>query len=707
MKFPLNLLLVAAAVGCGMKANATAYEAKNVTMSTLLKNADESVFALIGETADGCQVWCGKYPFRGAYSAVWRVDARSMSAPTDAFETGTKYELDTYFAKYYNKTRQVATDSTDMYFLKVKSSASADLFAWDGTNTPDFIHEFRIEPVVTMTTGKVSNIDDGQRLKQTVAWNVAGLGEVSMDSVVIERSYDGGKTWTRTESSDKLSGSADVVLPINKDSVCYRATAYANNDYRLLIDDDRYVSEQTASTNIANTSRVIYNASSVTMTVGVWGTDISMSLLGVAYDGCQIWACNNTTGKYRYTHWTIDGNRGKLYNHNDLYTNTLYHHLIPSPGWAALRDVPDGSQYFHFIKLYDKETYDYFNWAGDTRFRPTMFYLPARMAIAPTSADATVADGNATQAVAWSMKGVNTKIIDRIVAEVSCDGGKTWREAATVAAPQGERMECGDTLAVSIPAEGTTARFRLTAYAKNEYKVVVENGLWTTESDDYPLAVAGTKCSLKATALHRDSYADNADMAKRTINADVEWTAYEDAADMFGHAEIQCSTDNGNTWTTTDTVATVKGERTVKVPVGYTRYLLRIKAHPADALDSVALLQPTAKSNALKTTYSPAITAFAASGDVKTDEYGKLATIEVSYALNDDLWQTRGMAYLSYSYDDGQTWRRTKGFNPSRQGSKTIAVEKDQGQCRLRLEVEAAIDGKTKTYELDTNDIAL
>lgn len=157
----------------------------------------------------------------------------------------------------------------------------------DYTNTPDFIHEFRIEPVVTMTTGKVSNIDDGQRLKQTVAWSVAGLGEVSMDSVVIERSYDGGKTWTRTESSDKLSGSADVVLPINKDSVCYRATAYANNDYRLLIDDDRYVSEQTASTNIANTSRVIYNASSVTMTVGVWGTDISMSLLGVAYDGCR------------------------------------------------------------------------------------------------------------------------------------------------------------------------------------------------------------------------------------------------------------------------------------------------------------------------------------------------------------------------------------------------------------------------------------
>ncbi len=707
MKFPLNLLLVAAAVGCGMKANATVYEAKSVVMSTLLKDADESKFALIGETADGCQIWCGRYPYEGATAAVWRVDAHSMSAPTESFELNTKYELDTYFAKYYNKTRRVSTDSTSQYFLKVKSGVSADMFTWDSTNTPDFLNEFRIEPVVTVGTGKVGYIDDMQRLKQTVTWNVAGLGEASMDSIVIERSYDGGRTWMRSGSSDKLSGSVDVVLPINKDSVCYRATAYANNEYRLLIEDDRYVSEQTASTNIANTSRIAYNAGSVTMTVGVWGTDISMSLLGVANDGCQIWACNNTTGKYRYTHWTIDGNRAKLYNHNDLYSNVLYHHLLPSTGWTALRDVPDGSQYFHFIKLYNKETFDYFNWAGDTRFRPTMFYLPARMAIVPTTAYATVADGNATQTVAWSMKGVNTKIIDRIVAEVSCDSGKTWREAATVASLQGERMECGDTLAVRIPAEGTTARFRLTAYAKNEYKVVVDNGRWTTESGDYTLAVDGTKCSMKATALHRDSYADNADIAKRTINADVAWTAYESAGDMFGHAEIQYSTDNGNTWTTTDTVATAKGEKTVKVPIGYTRYMMRIKAHPADALDSMALLQTTAKSKALTTAYAPAITAFAASDDVKTDEYGKLATVEVSYTLNDDLWQTRGMAYLSYSYDDGQTWHRTKGFSPSRQGAKAIAVEKVQGQCKLRLEVESIIDGNTIVYELDTNDIAL
>lgn len=707
MKFLLKLLLGAVAIAYGTRANATVYEAKTVTMATIMKDTPSADFVLIGETSDGCQIWSGLYPHRGAQMAFWTIDSKNLSAAVDLFGLNTKYELNTDYATYMSYPRSVTTDSTNLYFVKVKSAATADVFAWDGTNTPDFLGDFRIEPNVTLTAGDVSCINDRQALSQTLTWNVEGLGQAALNYIDIELSYDGGHTWTSVNKTNEMSGNFNMVLPLTKDSVRYRATAYANEAYRLLIEDDRYVSDETPSTNISNTSRIAYNAGSVVMTVGTSGSDINMSLLGVSYDGCQVWACRNTTGKYRYTHWTIDGVRQRFFERGDLYSNTLYHHMMPVYNWLALRDIPDGSQYMHYIKVYAKNQVDYFNWDGNKCFHATGFYMPAKLSVAPVGDIAVDENGNTTQKVMWSVNGINTKMLGKVTVETSSDNGKTWNAATDVAVPSDEKTEYSAMANVAIPANATKLNYRLTLYPKDEYWVVVEDGCWTATSEAQELTIDGTGCTMEATALHRANFTDNADATLRTIKADVKWTAFEGIADKFEHAEIQYSTDNGKTWAIAGTVTTATGEHSVNVPVGYTQYKFRIQAHPKAALDSVALLRPTATSEVLTTSYAPAVTAFAADGNVKTDEYGKLATLTVNYELNDDLYQTRGKAYLSYSYDNGQTWHQLKGFAPNKQGSNSVTVEAAKQQCKLRLEVESVIDGEALICTQETGEISL
>lgn len=177
-------------------------------------------------------------------------------------------------------------------------------------------------------------------------------------------------------------------------------------------------------------------------------------------------------------------------------------------------------------------------------------------------------------------------------------------------------------------------------------------------------------------------------------------------ADWIYSLNFKYSTDNGNTWVPTDNSYDTNGTLDIKVPVGYTQYLLGVDLSLKGKLDSIAALHRTVvEAKTLSLDYEPAICSFAVDSCADVSGYGQLRSVTCCYTLNEDLWQTRNYAVISYSYDNGKTWRATREFVPGRTGRHTLMVDASKGQCRLRLEVASLTDGIDKICSVETTDI--
>ncbi len=708
MKIKTRLLVAIAALLCVEWAHATVYEASSVTMKT---SSSDYAMSLLGETSDGYQIWGYQSTTTGIKQAEWQIDGgTAISFPISYFGTNSKRALLTSSAKAYESyERNLTTDAQNSHFLKVKSQTTADFFTWDMTSSPAFASEFVVTGSLSASVSGGQYTNNNKSYTKTLSWTYTGITGALIGHLGIEASYDQGKTWTLAATVTDDATSADVEIDMSKSYVRYRLTAYTKDAYKVVADKDCYITE-TTDYYISAYGRVIYNASSVVMNTGTGtGTDIAMTKLGVCYGGYQIWACQGINS-CAYTRWRIDDNSKISFTTADFMSNTEYT-LNSDHKEAYLRKVPEGTQHYHFIKVKGKESATYFSWYGASEFEAYGSFLSAKFSVKPETGISLNEDAKRlSQSVRWYFEGVTGMMIDSVSLDMSYDSGNTWNHVDTDSKSFGNAANyvfSSSSIIANFDEKATQVRYRATVYPKPAYKCVVENGYWQTETEDYPITVADAACEIQAVKLDRSAYSADANTGKRTYVAEVSWTAYKNMTDKFGGAEIQYSVDGGNTWTTTETVTTNSGTQSVKVPTGYTNYMFRLCPYAKEPLTNIAAYRTTAVSAALTTSYAPVVSSLTVANKAEDLTYGQFRKVTLSYTLNDELAQTCSRAYMYYSYDDGNTWIKMKGFVPVDNGQHTVMVDASKSQCKFRLLVNAAIDGTNTPCTLDTDNITL
>lgn len=284
------------------------------------------------------------------------------------------------------------------------------------------------------------------------------------------------------------------------------------------MDKDSFVME----TSDYSLQTPIYQASQVIMNTGTFGNDIYMTCLGTTEVGYQIWACQGIDS-HRYTYWKIDNGEKLSLTINDFYSNTDYT-LMTDYSSSFYRDVPDGTKHYHFIKVKGKESADYFTWYGDKTFHPYSFYVFADISLQPASCFSVNDTQNGIlQDLTYTFNGVNGEMIDHLSVEASYDGGQTWLEVHRSADGtfKGGTKLFTNTLTASLTGEGDSLRYRLTVYPKDCYKVLVKDGCWTYETENFPITISNTDINITAKSIDRTAYTDNEAINKRTYAANI------------------------------------------------------------------------------------------------------------------------------------------------------------------------------------------
>ena len=455
-----------------------------------------------------------------------------------------------------------------------------------------------------------------------------------------------------------------------------------------------------------------YQASKVVMNVGMWGgTDIYMTKLGVCKDGYQIWVCKGLDS-YAYAYWTVDDGSKLSGSTGDFYSNTEYN-LSTDYTTGYERCVPEGTGHLHVIKVKAKEQVDYFTYYGSENFYPYSYYLQQNITFRVTQ-DPYLDEANKClhAHVQYNLSGVYAAAIDSLHLDMSYDGGNTWNTFNTETASSlfhGDNINnFAGSAAAYIADSATRVRYRVMVYPKADYKILVENGCWTYETEDYPIVIDGATCSISDVSISRNTTTDAS--AKKTLQAQLSWTAFENLADMLGGVDILCSGDKGKNWTLVGTVtnAGTSGTTTVNIPAGYTKYILRVCPFGKDPFTRVAALRPTADSETLSMTYSPQSTALTVASVSDDLVYEQFRTITLYYTLDTELFLACKQASLAYSYDDGATWQKMKTFAPTAAtGSKAILVDGSEKQCKFRILVNVDTDGTLIPYTFETDNVSL
>ena len=709
-------LLVTLLVMCfALQSEATAYEASKVSLSTSGVSAS---MTLLGKTQDGCQIWaCQNSYTSGATGAAWSIDGgSSISAEVSEFLPNTKYTLAASDDNFQNYPRTLSSNTGYVHFLKISSQDKADFFTWNAADMPDFASDFQLGGSVSASVIEKYYGDGDAVLINKVQYSLSGINEAAFDHATLELSYDKGATWQTVNANivpdfSQKSAILPIMVSIDHDSVCYRFTAYPKNIYKAVVNLQAWTCV-TPNYVINGTMAAPIHPTSVTMTVMDGASEevtdhISMGKLGLTADGYDVWAC--TTGRAYYTYWQIDG--GNKMCGNKVYhfqSNTIY--SINSDDYKATiaenylhSDVQKSD--VHFIKPTGAEMAEYCSWNHDASFHLTSFYIKGTPSIGSKAAftlDKT--NGCLTHPFSWNIKGPCQRMVGKVVVETTLDGGNTWETVFTKEFTSSDADDYTTTTGMgtaTVKSEGETLRYRLTVYPKDNYSVLAENGYWRAESQDIPITVADAPtCTIQASALTLDT-------AKKGYTTNVTWDAFSTASDIYGGATIQYSTDKGQTWATAATVTAASGCQSITLPVGYSQYLLRVAAYPTETLAKFSVLNPIAVSDPLTAEYTPAVTSFAAEQQTGSLEYGQFGKVTLSYALNDCLLLNHGKAYISYSYDNGNTWQQLKGFIPKATGTQNVMVDTACKQCKFRIRVNTMVDGVNTPIIAETENISL
>ncbi len=695
---------------CGIAtAHASAYQASKVTMCT---GKDQLSMSLIGYASGGYQIWACKNNVTDTSSATWKIDdGTAFSSATASFEPNKKYELST--EDYQDYTRTLPADTLMYHFLRVTGNETADFFTWDMVNAPSskVVKDFYISGTVAANVEDQWYGDNYESYIHSLRITVTGMPETTFDHATLELSYDGGNTWTTyTSSLTIMSSVLPIMLPIDKQTVRYRITAYPKDCYKAVWDKAKWT-RVTDDYDIYYTSRVAYEASKVTMTTKgkfYGSTTVSYTQLGTTQGGCQIWSCPNNTNNdnnYNNARFNIDDNDCVSLVYNTYDKNTCF--TLSSADvsiWDSFKNIPTDASIYHFLKVKGKRDADYFNWDGTESLHPYSFYLCPKFEFKPTT-DITLdkTEQCLTQGVEYFLSNINGLVLDSLVLRTSYDQGKTWTQAGGLTSGITEEIKTfSNAETVNVPSKGHTVRYQLMACPKSCYKILADGGCWTYETEDYPISLPDLNFSCSTDNIDLTTFNEDT----RTYNANVSWDILSNLSDLVSSVNIQCSTDNGKTWSTIETAASAKGTTTLKVPAGYAKYQFRAEPCLKDKFADIAILNQYAASETIAPVYTPEVS-LAVTGNAAFEEEGNtFQTIKLSYALNEGLWQTHGNAAIYYSYDDGENWLKLKDFTPAKEGEQTVTVDSAEGQCKLRIRVKSDVQGGITYCTAETDNIS-
>ena len=489
------------------------YEAKLVeSLGTNQSGDSKSIsLTLLGKAADGCQVWGGSNDdMAGCTSAYWHIDTNLLYCFTKYIYPYNDSSCEKNNLSGYKGTYETTiTNNTGLYqFIKVKGETSAELFIASGNATKTAFDDICVTPEITLTPADVFTINDGNDVRQFVNYSITGITADAIVCLTLKWSYDEGKTWEADSlTSDNVTASGNFLAfhPNDKEQVRYKVSLHPKAEYRA-VTKGVYDSDETEDFDISATSRVVYNASKVTMRTyqeqstsaqpGDADPTRDYTLLGVTAKGNQIWSGTTLPNCYRFADWCVDDEPTTYTilskNQTDFDANTIYslsndfHQNGSTNSWR--RRVCSGDDYVHFIKVNSKMSADYFSskYEEGSTFCPADFQIATSCSVKPTgdySVNST--DGNLCHDVTYSIKNADAQMLDSAVVEISSDGGQTWTNGVVVKSFSGNE-NTATVAADHIPLLASKVRYRLTVYPKNLYKVVCQ--YWTPfETVDYPV----------------------------------------------------------------------------------------------------------------------------------------------------------------------------------------------------------------------------
>ncbi len=703
-----NHILLVAALTLGVAtSNAAAFEASSLTMATGQDTEQKTTdMTLLGKTTKGYQVWFCNSTATDGSASQWKVDGSTvLSCSTDKFEANKKYHLSASYNA--DKKRATPTESAYGYFVKMLTANTADLLIWDNGDAPTAAEEFQLQGNVSIAVKDQGYNFSNSQYYQTITW-ACGLDAQIFKEAVVEASYDFGDSWESIATSTSLNGEYVCNLAWPQASARFRVTVYPKDNFKFLAKNGYWRSEETIDYDYSKIydfrtgTFKIYGAQSVVMNVGMSGSskDIGMALIGLTRDkGYQVWACHNTTGKTAYALWKIDSYGNVLYQTDNYDLNTNYHLFYYSDTSTKTRYVSDNSYYTHFIvidRMFFGQSADtnwayYFCWdrSSDLSFA-SYYYLRGSVDISVDDPVYSAEHNCNVQTVKWTCYDVNANATGKVVIEASYDGGATWATAAEPASASWSGSEV-----VPIPLKASKVRYRVLVYAKDDYRILVENGYWKSdESADFEQQTITVPCSFTIGDLKTD-FTDSEYFYNRTYSPEVSWEILNtDTSEIYGATLEYSKYDSQTEWTKLAEFTEMSGTQKVQVPVGVDKMAFRMTVKSLYAV-SIISKDPTDVVTATAD-YSPEFSAFALKGDLSDgyDESTYTLHPTFSYAMNDDLYQTRhGSLNIYYTTDDGATWMVAGTVaSPAQSGEVQVAVPGNAFKYQFRIGLVSVID---------------
>lgn len=700
-----NILLVAALAGSAATMHAAAYEATKVQMCPGSGDTQKSYdMTMLGKTVDGYQLWwCGSTDNNGKYT-YWSVDGTSLSRSQEAFSAGTKYKLVTDYSVGSSRTTPVG--SNYVFITKVKSASAAELFILNTEEASTFPSDFCIAGNVTMTINDVGYNRDNNKYTQTIAWTVTGIDSKIFKEAVVQASYDEGETWDSIAASTSMTGSYTLSLDYPQAAARFRVVARPQDAYKSLARDGEWRSAESNEIEYSNLYDFrdgtfgIYNASKVIMNVGMSGSskDIYMSLIGKTKDNkYQVWACHNTTDKTYSTVWTVDDfDKIRPTEAVSTFSNNTEYELSYIGNEAGNRYVSDNHDYVHFFVITRSGVGSvwgqYFCWDRSAELSfASKYYLNGSVTMSVSDMTYSAEKACNVQTVKWSCYDVNANAVGRVEIEASYDGGTTWKTAATLPTSFVGSTE------VAVPLTASKVRYRVAVYAKDEFKVIVENGRWVSdESTDFEQTTFTVPCSFTVGNI-KTNFTDGTNIYDRTYAPEVSWDIQSNGSAAVTSATLEyCAHDGDNEWIKAADLTTLTGTQNVKVPVGIDCFAFRIVPNVDESL---ACVSRNPSEVVVKTAeFAPAFTTFYLNGNIDDnyDAATDLLTLNFIYAMNDDLYATRqGSLVLAYSSDEGATWKVAgTTASPSRTGSITVKVSGNSLKYKFRIGIASEVNNQ-------------
>ncbi len=442
----------------------------------------------------------------------------------------------------------------------------------------------------------------------------------------------------------------------------------------------------------------VYQANSVMMNTGAGsGTDMYFSLLGETKDGYQIWSGNNTSGSHRWTYWKIDGGDKISCSYTNIYTNTKYH--LDTSYSNYFRDIESDSKYYHFLKVQGKTSADYFYWnMSSAPSFASEFYVTANVAFSTGAYELVSKDRCYKQSISYKVEGITKTLFDHCTVEYSTDSSASWVEVAQVDSMEG-------TVQAKVPWTDTKVRYRVTAYPKSSYKVVVENGCWVVaDSTDQELKPTGIDYNFNVSDLKSRCETDQ--FGNKLYKPTVSYSCSDNIKNAFSTGRILYSLDGGKTWAPVmRDLSASQGSFTTSVLAGFTRYLFRIYWESVSAAQSIKELNPSMDIDTCLT-YSPAFVVAQLKSEIDDgkDDIHKTLSPTVQFMLNDDLYMTcRGNALVSVSSDDGATWTELSQVAVNKKiCTAQVTIPADKTQYKFRIQLKSVVDEDRETMTEQT-----